>query len=161
MTLTNRVHRRALALAGIAVMLAFGTTAAYAGSTWPTVTGNSQRTGNDTSEPNLRPLHNAWNVALDASVYAQPLVFNGRVYAATENNSVYALDAHDGTVLWKRHLGTPVTNVVAQVGCGNVDPLGILSTPVIDAARRTFYVVATIQDSFRHNHHQLIGLDTL
>ncbi len=161
MTRTNRVHRRALVLAGIAAILVFGTTAAYAGSIWPTVTGNSQRTGNATSEPNLRPVHNAWNAALDASVYGQPLVFNGRVYAASENNSVYALDAHDGTVLWKRHLGTPVTNVVAQVGCGNVDPLGILSTPVIDTAHKTIYVVATIQDSFRHIHHQLIGLDTL
>ncbi len=106
-------------------------------------------------------MHNAWNAALDASVYAQPLVFNGRVYTATENNTVYALDAHDGKVLWKRHLGPPVTNVPAQVGCGNVDPLGILSTPVIDTGGRVIYVVATLQDSFKHIHHQLIGLDTL
>ena len=157
----NSLHRRALVVVGIGVVLTFATSAAYAGSNWPTVARNSQRTGNDTSEPNLRPLHNAWNAALDASVYAQPLVFNGRVYSATENNSVYALDAHDGKVLWKRHLGPPVTNVPAQVGCGNVDPLGILSTPVIDTAGRTIYVVATIQDSFKHIHHQLVGLDTL
>src|SRR5436853_7649561 len=107
MSRTNRFNRRALVLAGIAVVLAFGTSAAYAGSTWTTVAGNSQRTGVAPSEPNLRPLHNAWNTALDASVYAQPLVFNGRVYTATENNTVYALDAHDGKVLWKRHPGPP------------------------------------------------------
>ncbi|MDQ1481111.1 MAG: hypothetical protein QOI44_1972 [Actinomycetota bacterium] len=156
----DRLRRRAFVLAGIAVVLVFGTAVASAGPNWPTVGGNSQRTGNAPSEPNLRPLHNAWNAALDASVYAQPLAFGGRVYTATENNSVYALDPHDGTVLWKRHVGTPVTNVPAQVGCGNVDPLGILSTPVIDTAHNTIYVVATIQDSFRHIHHQLVGLDT-
>ena len=161
MTRMNRLYRRALVLAGIAVVLVFGTSAAYAGSTWTTVAGNSQRTGHAPSEPNIRPTHNAWNAALDASVYAQPLVFGGRVYTATENNTVYALDPNDGKVLWKRHLGPPVTNVQSQVGCGNVDPLGILSTPVIDAAHKTIYVVATIQDSFRHIHHQLIGLDTV
>ena len=58
-------------------------------------------------------------------------------------------------ILWSRHLGTPMTNVTAQSGCGNVDPLGILSTPVIDTASHTIYVVATIQDSFQHIHHQL------
>jgi hypothetical protein len=157
----SSLHRRALTVVALVVALTFAATGAYAGSTWPTVAANSQRTGNDPSEPNLRPLHNAWNAALDASVYAQPLVFNGRVYTATENNTVYALDAHDGKVLWKRHLGPPMTNVPAQVGCGNVDPLGILSTPVIDTGGRTIYVVATMQDSFRHIHHQLIGLDTL
>jgi polyvinyl alcohol dehydrogenase (cytochrome) len=157
----HRLNRRALVALAVAVVLVVGAGAASAGSSWTTVALNPQRTGNDTSEPRLRPLHNAWNASLDAAVYGQPLVFSGRVYAATENNSVYALDAHDGRVLWKRHLGPPMTNVAAQVGCGNVDPLGSLSTPVIDTARRTIYVVATIQDSFRHNHHQLIGLDTL
>ena len=155
------LSRRALVALGLSIVLVFGASAAFAGSTWTTVAGNARRTANDTSEPNLRPLHNAWNRPLDAAVYAQPLVFNGRVYSATENNTVYALDAHDGTVLWKRHLGTAMTNVGAQVGCGNVDPLGILSTPVIDPASRTIYVVATIQDSFQHVHHQLIGLNTV
>jgi hypothetical protein len=54
-----------------------------------------------------------------------------------------------------------MTNVRAQTGCGNVDPLGILSTPVIDTARHTIFVLATVQDSFRRIHHQLVGLDTL
>ena len=138
-----------------------GAAPAGAGSSWPVYNGNAQRTGSDTSEPALLPLHSAWSHGLDAAVYAQPLVFNGRVFTATENNTVYALDAHDGAILWSRHLGRPMTNVAAQAGCGNVDPLGILSTPVIDTAHHTIYVVATIEDSFQHIHHQLIGLDTL
>jgi outer membrane protein assembly factor BamB len=155
------MNRRALVTVGVVILVVLGASAAYGGSTWPTAAGNSQRTANDTSEPNLRPLHSAWTRPLDAGVYAQPLVANGRVYSATQNNTVYALDAHDGAILWKRHLGTPMTNVSAQVGCGNVDPLGILSTPVIDTGSNTIYVVATVQDSFRHIHHQLIGLNAI
>jgi len=154
--------RRTSAIIGaLAFLFAAGAAPAFASSSWPVYHGNAQRTGNDTSEPALLPAHQAWSHHLDGAVYAQPLVFNGRVFAATENNTVYALDAHDGGVLWARHLGTPMTNVAAQSGCGNVDPLGILSTPVIDTTAQTIYVVATIQDSFRHIHHQLVGLDTL
>ena len=110
--------------------------AAFAGPTWPVVQRRraTHRQRHDRAArcfPRIRRGHDQ----LDAAVYAQPLVFNGRVFTATENNTVYALDAHDGGVLWSRHLGPPMTNVAAQVGCGNVDPLGILSTPVIDTAR--------------------------
>ncbi len=131
---------------------------AFAANVWPNY-GGSNRTSNDTSAPSLNPLHTAWTKALDQKVYGQPLVFDGRVYAATENDTVYALDAHDGSILWSRHVGTPMTNVSSQVGCGNVDPLGILSTPVIDTATNTIYVVATIEDAPNNIHHQLIGLE--
>jgi polyvinyl alcohol dehydrogenase (cytochrome) len=133
--------------------------AADAGTSWPTYHGNAAHTGNDTSEPSLLPAHRAWSTNLDQSVYGQPVVFAGRVIAATENDSVYALDAHDGRALWRVHVGTPVTGVVGQVGCGNIDPLGITSTPVIDTAAHEVFVVAAIQDSFKVIHHQLIGLD--
>ena len=155
------LRRTSLCTAALAVVLALGAAPAGAGSTWPTYNGNPQRTGNDTSEPALLPAHTAWTRHLDGAVYAQPLAFNGRIYTATENNTIYALDAHDGSVTWSRHVGRPMTNVIAQAGCGNVDPLGILSTPVIDTASKTIFVVATIEDSFDHIHHQLIGLDAL
>jgi PQQ-like domain len=155
------LRRMPLLAVALSVVVAIGAAPAYAGSSWPVYNKNAQRTGNDTTEPALLPAHQAWSHHLDAAVYAQPLVFNGRVFTATENNTVYALDAHDGAILWARHLGPPMRNVASQSGCGNVDPLGILSTPVIDTTSHTIYVVATIQDSFRHIHHQLVGLDTL
>ncbi len=155
------LRRAVVCLAALAVTLAGGAVPAFAGSTWPVYNSNAQRTGNDTTEPALLPATKAWTRQLDGAVYAQPLVLDGRVYAATQNDTVYALDAHDGAILWSRHLGAPMVGVSAQTGCGNVDPLGILSTPVIDTARHTIFVVATIQDSFKHIHHQLIGLDTL
>jgi PQQ-like domain len=155
------LRRIPILVAALAIVLTATAVPAFAGSSWPVYHGNAQRTGNDTSEPQLLPAHQAWKRPLDAAVYAQPLVFNGRVFTATENNTVYALDAHDGAVLWSRHVGPAMRNVQSQVGCGNVDPLGILSTPVIDTVRHTIYVVATIQDSVNHIHHQLVGLDTL
>ncbi len=155
------LRRTALCFAALALVLSAAAVPAYAGASWPVYNGNAARTGNDTSEHSLLPATRAWSRHLDGAVYAQPLVADGRVYTATENNSLYALDAHDGAVLWSRHLGAPMTNVAAQSGCGNIDPLGILSTPAIDQAAHTIFVVATIQDSFTHIHHQLIGLDTL
>ena len=155
------LRRTPILAIALALVLAATAAPAFGGSSWPVYHGNAQRTGNDTSEPPLLPAHQAWQRPLDAAVYAQPLVFNGRVFAATENNTVYALDAHDGGVLWSRHLGPSMRNVSSQVGCGNVDPLGILSTPVIDTTTNTIYAVATIQDSVNNIHHQLIGLDTL
>ena len=109
--------------------------------------------------PSLFPTKPAWTTNLDQNVYGQPVVFGGRVIAVTENDTVYALDAHDGHVLWRVHVGTPVTNVVSQVGCGNIDPLGITSTPVIDTTRNEVFVVAANQDANKVIHHQLIGLD--
>ena len=151
--------RRPATLLIAAVLVAAWPHAAGAGDSWPTYHGNSAHTGTDTSAPSLFPTRRAWTTNLDQNVYAQPVVFAGRVIAATENNTVYAMDAHDGRVLWRVHVGTPVTGVVGQVGCGNIDPLGITSTPVIDTARHQVFVVAAIQDAFRVIHHQLIGLD--
>src|SRR4051812_21782227 len=153
--------RRISVLLGALGLVLATSAPAFASASWPVYNGNAQRTGNDTSEPALLPIHHAWSRAVDAAVYAQPLVYNGRIFTATENNTVYALDAHDGGILWSRHLGAPMRNVAAQSGCGNVDPLGILSTPVIDTSSHTIFVVATIQDSFQNIHHQLMGLDTL
>jgi len=133
--------------------------AANAASSWPIYHGNAAHTGNDTSEPALVPSHQAWQTNLDQNVYGQPVVFAGRVIAATENDTVYALDANDGRVLWRVHVGTPVTNVVSQVGCGDIDPLGITSTPVINPTANEVFVVAAIQDANKVIHHQLIGLN--
>jgi hypothetical protein len=92
-------------------------------------------------------------VVLDDNVYAQPLVmpdvnviggpFAGKhdvVYVATENNTVYAIDAHSGQILLTRNFGPPVDH---PGSCENNGPhVGIESTPVIDAATGILYFVA-------------------
>jgi polyvinyl alcohol dehydrogenase (cytochrome) len=150
---------RAGVLAVALLTVAAAPTVARASSTWPVYNGNAAHSGDDTTEPALLPAHHAWTTGLDQNVYGQPVVFAGRVIAATENDTVYALDAHDGHILWRVHVGTPVTNVVSQVGCGDIDPLGVTSTPVIDTAKHEVFVVAANQDANRVIHHELIGLD--
>src|SRR4051794_28825974 len=107
---------------------------------WPTYHGDNSRSG-FSQGPTLRPpLRTAWTRQLDGAVYAQPIVVGGHVIAATENNSVYALDAANGDVIWRRHLAEPVPR--NQLPCGNIDPLGITGTPAYDADSGALYVVS-------------------
>jgi outer membrane protein assembly factor BamB len=92
---------------------------------------------------------------LDGDVYAQPLVVGARVVIATENDTVYSLRARDGAIVWRRHLGEPVSN--ASLPCGDVDPVGITSTPVIDVQTNRVYVVGMVQP----HEHVLFALDAL
>jgi PQQ-like domain len=113
---------------------------------WPTYHGNLARTGVDTTSPPLGQVHQAWSRSLDGSLYAEPLVVGSRVYVATENNTVYALNAKNGHVAWKRHLGTPVQG--STLPCGNISPVtGITGTPAISG--NTLYVVAFLS-GYRH-----------
>ncbi|MBO1754724.1 PQQ-binding-like beta-propeller repeat protein [Allobranchiibius sp. CTAmp26] len=105
-----------------------------------------------------RAPHKTWSADLGGAVRGQALVYDGRVLAATEKNRVVALNPSTGAVLWSRTVGRPLTNVTERSGCGNVDPLGITSTPVVDPATGTLYVVAEIDDG-NTVHHQLVGLD--
>jgi len=93
-------------------------------------------------------------VALDGRVDAEPLValqqpIDGQgvhdvVYVVTENNSVYALDASDGSTLWQHNFGTAVPYEYKDYD-DNVFPLmGILGTPVIDRTVNAMYVVADV-----------------
>lgn len=93
-------------------------------------------------------------VPLDGRVDAEPLLalqqtIDGQgihdvVYVATENNTVYALDASDGSTLWQRNFGTAVTDSYKS-GDDNVYPvMGILGTPVIDRTAGAMYVVADV-----------------
>jgi Bacterial Ig-like domain (group 3) len=124
---------------------------------------DNYRTGWNQSETVLTPA-NVGNlfgllrtVALDDQVDAQPLVVPGVqitagtylgthdvVYVATENNTVYAIDVHTGTVLLNPNFGTPVSY---PLGCRNNGPnVGITSTPVIDPSSNTLYVMVYTQD---------------
>jgi len=79
------------------------------------------------------------------------------VIVATENDTVYSLDAHDGHVLWQDTVGAPLTHVAAMTGCGDIDPIGVTSTPAVDPATGTIYVVA--EEATPRVHLQLLGVD--
>jgi outer membrane protein assembly factor BamB len=97
-------------------------------------------------------------------VYAQPLYLDegpgGRpaVFVVTESNNVYALDAADGTVIWQMRAGTPMP--LSKLPCGDVDPLGITGTPVIDLPSRTlFFDAMTTPDGGETARHLIFALD--
>ena len=95
---------------------------------------------------------------LDGQIYGEPLVYVGRVYVATENDTVYALSAATGTVAWSAHLGQPVP--AGSLPCGNITPtVGITGTPVIDQSRGEIFVVA---DELANGSpaHRLVGFGT-
>lgn len=105
--------------------------------------------------------------SVDGQIYAQPLyvpqlTINGGthdvVFVATQNNSVYALDADatssSPTTFWHVNLGPPIP--VYDSG-GPWPNVGILSTPVIDATTNTMYVVAHVNNA--STWYQLHALD--
>ena len=131
--------------------------AALAGSAdWPTYHGDLARTG--VLKGQSGPFQSAsfgWaSGPLDADVYASPLVAQGLVFIATENNTVYAYDA-GGHQKWSQHLARPVD--ASTLPCGNVRPItGITGTPVVDPATSTLYAVAFVSPG----QHVLYALDT-
>jgi outer membrane protein assembly factor BamB len=111
---------------------------------WTVYHRDNAHTGNDPTLPQVTSASTGWNsAALDEQVFASPLVYNGIVYTATLNNTVYALNQSDGTLVWQRNLGAPETG---GWGCGTVAPQGILGTPVVDAASGRIYVTALLTD---------------
>jgi outer membrane protein assembly factor BamB len=127
----------------------------YPDAVWPTFGQNAARTGVATDAARAGPLRIAWRASLDGAVYGQPLLVGNLVIAATENDSIYALNRPTGRVVWRAHAGTPVP--LADLPCGNIDPLGITGTPVYDAANGLIYAVAETSGY----HHVLLGVSVI
>jgi outer membrane protein assembly factor BamB len=116
-----------------------------------------------------RPKPSWRSPTLDGIVQARPLVVGDIVVVATENNSLYGLALSDGHRVWgPRHVGAPVPlSAVASLngaagGCGDIDPLGITSSPVADLTARPprVYAVAEILGpDGRVPVHELVGVE--
>jgi polyvinyl alcohol dehydrogenase (cytochrome) len=125
-----------------------------ASTNWPEFDGNAARTGIAVGVPTAGALTTAWTAQLDGAVYGQPLVVGNEVIAATENDSIYAINRSTGKTIWRAHLGTPVPQQDLN-GCGDIFPLGITGTPIYDAGNGLVYAVAEITGY----HHMLVALD--
>jgi outer membrane protein assembly factor BamB len=92
-------------------------------------------------------------------LYAQPLVWragsNTMLLTASEDDVVQAFDAKTGSELWRRAVGTPVPR--SSLPCGNISPLGITGTPVIDPASEAIYLGAMVQEA-NGPRHRVFGL---
>jgi outer membrane protein assembly factor BamB len=127
--------------------------AAVGAADWPTYHHDNARTGVAGQLAPLGTLRRAWQTQLDGAVYGQPLAIGDRIIAATEHNTVYALAAGDGHVLWSAPLGPPVPG--SDLPCGNIDPLGITGTAAYDQDSGLVFVVAET----RGGQHTLAGVD--
>ncbi len=122
-------------------------------SGWLTFGGGPARLGVDATSPPLGSPAPGWtSIALDGPVWAQPLVDDGLVLVATEGGSLYALDATTGAVVWRTHVADPIPR--ADLPCGDVSPLGITGTPVIDPSTQTLFAVAERGDGT----HELVAV---
>ena len=98
------------------------------------------------------------------NVYAQPLYIEGgpggkaMIIVATESNNVYALDAGNGTVIWERSVGEPVS--ADDLICTKLDPVGITGTPIVDLGSRALFLDAMITpDGGATKKHLILSLD--
>jgi hypothetical protein len=136
------------------------------------------RTGWNSNETVLTPTNLAnfnllTSVALDEQVDAQPLLVPGVtvphqgthdvLYVATANNTIYALDATTGNTLLQQNFGPPVPQSALPGQCNNNSGVvGILSTPVIDAASHTMFVITyTYENSTPIYRIHALNLSTL
>jgi hypothetical protein len=99
---------------------------------------------------------------ISGNVYAQPLYIEGgpngpMIIAVTESNNIYALDAVAGTVIWQRNVGPPVTS---GLPCGNISPLGITGTAVVDLGSRSLFFDAMVDGPTKKHFIYSLNVDT-
>jgi hypothetical protein len=164
-----------LSLALAANLSATVPSSAASSTPWTTYHFDPAHTGNDISEPSMAGVSPSWTSAtLDGRVYGEPLALNNTVYVVTQQNTVYALDAVSGATTWSLPLAlapynlhpVPLATVTgtAGIGGGNIDPMGVIGTPVIDpalGAGGTLFAVAESWDNVRGSSigHELVAVD--
>ena len=100
---------------------------------------------------------------ISGNVYAQPLYIEGgpsgpTIIAITESNNVHALNATSGTVIWQRDLCTPAP---AGSPCpGNIIPVGITGTPVVDLASRSLFFDSMVSGNPNKHFMYSLNVDT-
>ena len=143
----------------VTALVAFVATSAGASSTppsWSGYHGGGLATGVANGVSAVNTSRAAWrSPVLDGELYGQPIVSGNDVIVATENDTVYALAATNGHVVWHRHVASPVPS--SDLPCGNISPtLGITGTPVIDTSRGEVFVLAAQWAG--HVEHEIYGL---
>ncbi len=122
-----------------------------------------------TSSVNTSQFQKQFTTPVDGQVYAQPLYVAGVnitsgtqqgvhnvVYVATEHDSIYAIDSNGGNILWQRSFLDLANTSVNMLNATSITPepsgdtgstdltpdVGITSTPLIDPATNTIFVLA-------------------
>ena len=124
--------------------------------------GDAGRSGNFVvpalTDDKARTLHldSAFDARVAGHLYAQPLYWRppggsaAMLLTASQNNVVQAFDAVTGKELWRRSVGRPVPR--SALPCGNINPLGITGTPVIDPDTQAIYFDAAVGEASGPRH---------
>jgi len=140
---------------------------------------NNAHTGLNSAETTLTPSNVNVNtfgklfvLTVDGLVDAEPLYLsaisvNGSTHnvliVVTENDSVYAFDADNGTQLWKVSALKPGETPSDDRGCSQITPeIGITATPVISrpaGSNGVIYLVSMSKNSSGHYFQRLHALD--
>ncbi len=177
------------------IHLALAALVAFATPCWPleaasvlTFHNDNNRTGRNLQETILNTLNvnpntfgKLFSVSLDGNSFGQPLYvasvhFKGGdrsvVYVATSHDSVYAIDARTGAIVWRVNLGNPVPRLdIETFRQAHMPPdepyydiypeIGITSTPVIDIASQAIFVVAKTRASIEDEPKYIYSLHAL
>jgi hypothetical protein len=80
-----------------------------------------------------------WSTPVKGQVYAQPLLADGTLLVATEEDEVYGLNPTTGALKWSKSLGEAWQS--AEIECGDLAPsVGVTATPVIDPETGVAYL---------------------
>jgi hypothetical protein len=141
------------------------------------------RTGQNLTETTLNPgnvqvatFGKLASYKVDGQVYTQPLYYAGLtmsdgtvhdvIFVGTEHDSVYAIDANDGSLLWQTPFTDPdngITSVPSgDLGSSDISPeVGITGTPVIDDTTNLLYVVARTEEMRSDGAHYVQKIHAL
>jgi outer membrane protein assembly factor BamB len=136
--------------ASVTVTLTVAPSAPPSSADWPMVDHDPARSGNAAGETaisasNAANLRLSWSAGLDGKVTAQPLFLkqvtvggqlHDIVLAGTSANSLYALDATTGAVLWRKNFGAEAGNCAIPGG------FGVTGAPAADKANARVYTVS-------------------
>src|SRR5579859_8020580 len=87
---------------------------------WPTYHRDNTRAGYDPTNTFISNISHWSATGLNGNTFASPVVWNGLVYVATEENWVYALNEQTGAVQWSSHVATPTPQSFLR--CGTFGP---------------------------------------
>lgn len=140
--------RRTRVVAALAVLASLAVAAPASAAEAPELTnsGGDLRTGWYPNEPEITPelvsggtFGQLWSAPVEGQVYAQPLLDDGALLVATEENDLYGLEPSTGAQKWTRNLGEPWNP--GEIHCADLSPwVGVTSTPVIDPATHVAYL---------------------
>ncbi len=151
-----------------------------------TYRNDASSTGQNLAETVLTPTNvvtadfgKQFTATLDGQVYAQPLFksnvnitaggaqgIHNVVYATTEHDSLYAIDANTGAILWQDSFINPASNITT-VPSGDImstdltPEIGITSTPVIDPNTNILYLTAKTKEIRGTDNHYVYKLHAI